>query len=199
VTGALVEPGTSVSAVRVKAPNGSERLYAEAAYTVVAAGALLGWKRSAAHKHAKNGTLPTVLLDGRRVVTASAMDRLLHPADYAEQPGEPEPVEIFEAAEPEPVYTAEPEGQPETLHTPEPETDVWPDGLDADGYPVAPTYAGAFQKNPELQYEEWYGGEVLQPEAHTSRPATPAEVAEWEGEGGTVLSTGLTVGPVIYY
>lgn len=73
-------------AVGIQALEGRVRWYAKGAYTIPEAGELFfGLGKAASYKAAEDGRLPRVKIGARRyVVTADAIDQMLHPDDYAE-------------------------------------------------------------------------------------------------------------------
>jgi hypothetical protein len=197
---AKVFPGTGRyderGAVMIRSPNGSERWYAKAVYTVEDAGALLGWKRSAAHKHAKNGTLPTIDLNGHRHVTAASLDRLVNPRDYTEEPvADESEAEAFEpetyVAPVQPPEAVPADGDDDLADFPLPPRATALDTLMSYDPPKPPA-----PPNPNpLPTEPWLDGEVLQPEAFP----TPATAEDEDDSGGRTLPSGVWVGKPIYY
>lgn len=91
----------------IVSPTGAQRFYEKVSFSVEEAGALIGLKKSAAYKAAKAGRLPTVDVPGGQRVTASALDRLLHPDEWADVP-EPVTPEVEASADPVETWT-EPE------------------------------------------------------------------------------------------
>lgn len=188
-TGPKVHPGTGRAdepgRVAVESPTGQRRWYPTASMSVNDAAPLLGWSRSKAFRKARSGGLPTVTIDGRKYVTAAAVDRLLNPTEYA--------------------GVADPAHEPEFVAVPEPVqpavfTD--PNGIEVDEYgfeiePVAPLSqrvdasqrlaSVTFDPEPDQPLLEFvpetgdgYGGGLLVPGVEP-RPATPDEIEQFDG------------------
>ena len=79
--------GYPPGAIRIQTA-ASSREYPKGAFTIPEAGRLFfGMGPAASYKAAEDGRIPTVSIgQRRRLVTADAIDRLLHPTDYPPDP-----------------------------------------------------------------------------------------------------------------